>query len=570
MHVSFSLFLFIQKMTINYRPSSPGRPGSSRPASPSQHTKVEEDLHNHAGIDYDKVTIKHNPSVAVLYEEALTHEIGTVISSTGALCSYSGKKTGRSPKDKRIVEEELTKKDVWWGPVNTSMTERVFLINRERAIDYLNTHPRLYVFDGFAGWDPKYRKKIRVIASRAYHILFMRNMLIRPTEKELEEFGTPDFTIFNAGEFPANRYTTGMTSTTSVSINFKRHEMVILGTEYAGEMKKGVFTVMHYLMPKAGVLSLHSSANEGPDGDVSLFFGLSGTGKTTLSADPKRRLIGDDEHCWSDTGIFNIEGGCYAKCIDLSPEKEPEIYNAIRFGSVLENVVLNEETREVDYADDFLTENTRCAYPIDYIPNAKIPCIGGHPKNIILLTCDAFGVFPPVSKLTPSQVMYHFISGYTTKVAGTEDGIVEPTPTFSACFGSPFLVLHPQKYATMLAEKISRHAADAWLINTGWVGNSAKNGGKRCPLKYTRAILDAIHNGTLAQGEFETYEVFNLAIPKQVEGVPNDLLHPRKAWQSSADEFDKSLRQVAEMFIDNFKIFKDEASVETCNAGPVL
>ncbi|CAO3665029.1 hypothetical protein G6F70_005203 [Rhizopus microsporus] len=557
-------------MTINYRPSSPGRPGSSRPASPSQHTKVEEDLHNHAGIDYDKVTIKHNPSVAVLYEEALTHEIGTVISSTGALCSYSGKKTGRSPKDKRIVEEELTKKDVWWGPVNTSMTERVFLINRERAIDYLNTHPRLYVFDGFAGWDPKYRKKIRVIASRAYHILFMRNMLIRPTEKELEEFGTPDFTIFNAGEFPANRYTTGMTSTTSVSINFKRHEMVILGTEYAGEMKKGVFTVMHYLMPKAGVLSLHSSANEGPDGDVSLFFGLSGTGKTTLSADPKRRLIGDDEHCWSDTGIFNIEGGCYAKCIDLSPEKEPEIYNAIRFGSVLENVVLNEETREVDYADDFLTENTRCAYPIDYIPNAKIPCIGGHPKNIILLTCDAFGVFPPVSKLTPSQVMYHFISGYTTKVAGTEDGIVEPTPTFSACFGSPFLVLHPQKYATMLAEKISRHAADAWLINTGWVGNSAKNGGKRCPLKYTRAILDAIHNGTLAQGEFETYEVFNLAIPKQVEGVPNDLLHPRKAWQSSADEFDKSLRQVAEMFIDNFKIFKDEASVETCNAGPIL
>ncbi|CEI91667.1 Putative Phosphoenolpyruvate carboxykinase [Rhizopus microsporus] len=557
-------------MTIAHRPSSPGRPGSSRPASPSQHTKVEEDLHNHAGIDYDKVTIKHNPSVAVLYEEALTHEMGTVISSTGALCSYSGKKTGRSPKDKRIVEEELTKKDIWWGPVNTSMTERVFLINRERAIDYLNTHPRLYVFDGFAGWDPKYRKKIRVIASRAYHILFMRNMLIRPTEEELEEFGTPDFTIFNAGEFPANRYTTGMTSTTSVSINFKRHEMVILGTEYAGEMKKGVFTVMHYLMPKAGVLSLHSSANEGPDGDVSLFFGLSGTGKTTLSADPKRRLIGDDEHCWSDTGIFNIEGGCYAKCIDLSPEKEPEIYNAVRFGSVLENVVLNEETREVDYADDFLTENTRCAYPIDYIPNAKIPCIGGHPKNIILLTCDAFGVFPPVSKLTPSQVMYHFISGYTTKVAGTEDGIVEPTPTFSACFGSPFLVLHPQKYATMLAEKMSKHAADAWLINTGWVGNSAKNGGKRCPLKYTRAILDAIHNGTLAQGEFETYEVFNLAIPKQVEGVPDDLLHPRKAWQSSADEFDKSLRQVAEMFVDNFKIFKDEASVETCNAGPVL
>ncbi|KAI8389255.1 phosphoenolpyruvate carboxykinase [ATP] [Blakeslea trispora] len=557
-------------MTAGYRPGSPYRPGSSRPGSSGVHTKVEEDLHTMAGIDYDKVTIKHNPSVAVLYEEALTHELGTVISSTGALCSYSGKKTGRSPNDKRIVEEEQTSKDIWWGPVNTKMSENVFLINRERAIDYLNTHPRLYVFDGFAGWDPKYRKKIRVIASRAYHVLFMHNMLIRPTAEELENFGTPDFTIFNAGEFPANRYTTGMTSTTSISVNFKRHEMVILGSEYAGEMKKGVFTVMHYLMPKAGVLSLHSSANEGPDGDVSLFFGLSGTGKTTLSADPNRCLIGDDEHCWSDTGIFNIEGGCYAKCIDLSAEKEPEIYKAIRFGSVLENVVLNEDTREVDYADDFLTENTRCAYPIDYIPNAKIPCVGSHPKNIILLTCDAFGVIPPVSKLTPSQVMYHFISGYTTKVAGTEDGIVEPTPTFSACFGAPFLVLHPQKYATMLADKMSKHAADAWLINTGWIGNSAKNGGKRCPLEYTRAILDAIHNGSLSQGDFETYEVFGLSIPTSVQGVPDEILHPKKAWQGPPEEFEKLLYDVADMFVNNFKTFQDEASPETCQAGPKI
>ncbi|KAI7873820.1 phosphoenolpyruvate carboxykinase [ATP] [Lichtheimia hyalospora FSU 10163] len=540
-------------------------------SSSSTHTRVEEELHEMAGIDYDKVTIKHNPSVPVLYEEALTHEVGTVISSAGALCSYSGKKTGRSPKDKRIVEEDDSGKDIWWGPVNTKMSERVFLINRERAIDYLNTHPRLYVFDGFAGWDPKYRKKVRVIASRAYHILFMRNMLIRPTDEELENFGTPDFTIFNAGEFPANRYTTGMTSTTSVSVNFKRHEMVILGTEYAGEMKKGasrwIFTVMHYLMPKAGVLSLHSSANEGPEGDVSLFFGLSGTGKTTLSADPKRRLIGDDEHCWSDNGIFNIEGGCYAKCIDLSAEKEPEIYNAIRFGSVLENVVLNEESRVVDYSDDFLTENTRCAYPIDYIPNAKIPCMGGHPKNIILLTCDAFGVLPLVAKLTPDQVMYHFISGYTTKVAGTEDGISEPTPTFSACFGAPFLVLHPQKYATMLADKMHKHAANAWLINTGWTGGRAGDV-KRCPLKYTRAILDSIHNGSLATGEFENYEVFNIAIPKHVEGVPPEMLHPRKSWKGSMDEFDTSLKKVASMFQENFQEYKAEATPETCNAGP--
>ncbi|KAF7731857.1 Protein kinase C-like 1 [Apophysomyces ossiformis] len=556
---------------MHYRPgSSHSRPGSPRPYSPTQHTKVEEELHL-AGIDYDKVTIKHNPSVPVLYEEALTHEIGTVISSTGALCAYSGKKTGRSPNDKRIVDEEGSTNDIWWGPINMKMSERVFLINRERAIDYLNTHPRLYVFDGFAGWDPKYRKKIRVVASRAYHNLFVRNMFIRPTEEELENFGTPDFTIFNAGEFPANRYTTGMTSTTSISVNFKRHEMVILGTEYAGEMKKGIFTVMHYLMPKAGVLSLHSSANEGPDGDVSLFFGLSGTGKTTLSADPKRHLIGDDEHCWSDTGVFNIEGGCYAKCIDLSAEKEPEIWNAIRFGSVLENVVLNEDTRVVDYADDFLTENTRCAYPIDYIPNAKIPCIGGHPKNLILLTCDAFGVIPPVSKLTPAQVMYHFISGYTTKVAGTEDGIVEPTPTFSACFGAPFLILHPQKYATMLAEKMSKHATDAWLINTGWVGRSAAHPeAKRCPLKYTRAILDAIHSGQLSKAEYETYEVFNLQIPKEVEGVPASILHPRKAWQGSPEEFDQSLKKVAHMFVENFQLYKDQASTETCSAGPVI
>ncbi|KAI8330749.1 phosphoenolpyruvate carboxykinase [ATP], partial [Chlamydoabsidia padenii] len=455
-------------MVASPRPGSPfhGRPVSSS----STHTKVEEELHDVAGIDYDKVTIKRNPSVAVLYEEALTYEQGTVISSAGALCAYSGKKTGRSPKDKRIVEEETSKKDIWWGPVNTPISEKVFSINRERAIDYLNTRPRLYVFDGFAGWDPKYRIKVRIVASRAYHLLFMRNMLIRPTEEELENFGTPDFTIFNAGEFPANRYTTGMTSTTSVSVNFKRAEMVILGSEYAGEMKKGIFTVMHYLMPKAGVLSLHSSANEGPDGDVSLFFGLSGTGKTTLSADPKRKLIGDDEHCWSDDGVFNIEGGCYAKCIDLSGEKEPDIFNAIKFGSILENVVLDEETREVDYSDDFLTENTRCAYPIYHIPNAKLPCMGGHPQNIILLTCDAFGVLPPVSRLSAEQAMYHFISGYTTKVAGTEDGISEPTPTFSACFGAPFLVLHPQRYASMLAEKMSQHKANAWLINTGWIG----------------------------------------------------------------------------------------------------
>ncbi|KNE64373.1 phosphoenolpyruvate carboxykinase [ATP] [Allomyces macrogynus ATCC 38327] len=535
---------------------------------PSIAETVQEQLHQEAGIDFSK-EIKHNLSVAQLYEDALKHEPGTFLSSAGALITSSGAKKGRSPRDKRIVEEETTARDIWWGPVNTKMSEAVFMVNRERAVDYLNTRSRLYVIDAFAGWDPEARIKVRVVCARAYHALFMRNMLIRPTDEELADFGHPDFTIFNAGQFPANRYTTGMTSTTSVSINFKRREMVILGTQYAGEMKKGVFTIMHYLMPKAGILSLHSSANEGPDGDVSLFFGLSGTGKTTLSADPHRFLIGDDEHCWSDNGIFNIEGGCYAKCIDLSAEKEPEIFNAIRFGSVLENVVFHPQTRLVDYTDSSLTENTRCAYPIEYIPNAKVPCVGGHPKNIILLTCDAFGVLPPVAKLTANQSMYHFISGYTAKIAGTEDGVTEPQATFSACFGQPFLVWHPTKYANMLAEKMAEHEANAWLINTGW--NGGKYGvGKRIALKYSRAIIDAIHSGELAQQEYEEYPVFGLHIPKACPGVPENVLNPKTAWLGDADEFEATVAKLANLFIENFKLYEDHASPEVLAAGPVL
>jgi len=354
-----------------------------------------------------------------------------------------------------------------------------------------------------------------------------------------------------------------------VDVNFRRGEMVILGTEYAGEMKKGIFTVMHYLMPKAGVLSLHSSANEGPDEDVSLFFGLSGTGKTTLSADPHRMLIGDDEHCWSDEGVFNIEGGCYAKCIDLSADKEPEIFNAIRFGAVLENVVFDPETRVVNYDDNSLTENTRCAYPIEYIPNAKIPCVGGHPKNIILLTCDAFGVLPPVSKLSQAQAKYHFISGYTAKIAGTEDGITEPQATFSSCFGQPFLVWHPVKYATMLAEKMAQHNADAWLINTGW--NGGKYGvGKRISLKYSRAIIDAIHSGELANAEYENYGVFNLQIPTNVTGVPSEVLHPSKTWAGSQEDFEQTRAKLAELFVRNFENYADQATEDVCAAGPQL
>ncbi|KAI3637593.1 hypothetical protein MIR68_004242 [Amoeboaphelidium protococcarum] len=548
-------------MNGNYRRSR------AQMADDETYTEVVETLHNEAGIDYNRPII-HNASAAVLYEEALKYEEGSAITSTGALATSSGQKTGRSPKDKRIVDDPSCTNDVWWGPVNIKMDDKVFMINRERAVDYLNTRDRLYVIDGYAGWDPEHRLKIRVVCARAYHALFMKNMLIRPTEEELKDFHHPDFTIFNAGQFPANRYTLGMTSTTSIAVHFGRNEMVILGTQYAGEMKKGVFTVMHYLMPKKGVLSLHSSANEGKDGDVSLFFGLSGTGKTTLSADPHRKLIGDDEHCWSEKGVFNIEGGCYAKCIGLSGEKEPEIYNAIRFGSVLENVVYEPTSRVVNYDNSELTENTRCAYPIEYIPNAKIPCMAGQPQNIVLLTCDAMGVLPPVSKLTEDQVMYHFISGYTSKVPGTEMGVVKPQATFSACFGQPFLVWHPTKYATMLAEKMRHHKANAWLVNTGWSGG-AFGQGKRISLKYSRAVIDAIHDGSLNKAQYENYPVFGLQIPKSCPNVPDNVLNPQKSWDSSS-EYEATVNELAKLFQDNFKQYASMAEKSVCEAGPKM
>jgi len=516
------------------------------------------------GIQLDRVC--RNAAPARLYEEALKYDKDAAVASSGALTITSGEKTGRSPKDKRIVDHPDSTGDIWWGNVNIKMDQHVFMINRERAIDYLNTRERLYVFDGFAGWDPRYRLKVRVICSRPYHALFMHNMLIRLTAEELDAFGEPDFTIFNAGSFPANRYTTGMTSPTSVSVSFERREMVILGTEYAGEMKKGVFTVMNYLMPKAGILSMHCSANEGDRGDVSLFFGLSGTGKTTLSADPRRKLIGDDEHCWSDQGIFNIEGGCYAKVINLSPEKEPQIYAAIRFGTILENVVFSKETREVDYADDSITQNTRASYPIEFIPNAKIPCVGGHPKNIIFLTADAFGVLPPVSRLSPQQAMYHFITGYTAKVAGTEVGVTEPEATFSACFGAAFLVWHPSKYAEMLAERMDRHGSKAWLVNTGWTGGPY-GVGSRINLPYTRAIIDAIHDGSLDDAPAVVDPIFGFEVPTECPNVPPEILIPKNTW-SNQDEYERQALKLAELFRDNFKKYESGSPKEIVEAGP--
>jgi len=510
----------------------------------------------------------HNLSPSQLYEEAIRHESRSCISDSGALVAYSGDKTGRSPKDKRIVRRPPSEGDVWWGNVNVPLDVESFVINRERAIDYLNTRERIYCFDGFAGWDPKHRIKVRVICSRPYHALFMHNLLIRPTKDQLATFGTPDYTIFNAGQFPANAKTRGMTSKTSVDISFEDGEIVILGTEYAGEMKKGVFTVMNYLMPKRGILSMHSSATADPvTGRSSVLFGLSGTGKTTLSADPKRRLIGDDEHCWGDDGVFNIEGGCYAKAIHLSADTEPEIYNALRFGAVLENVIVDEDDRHVDFEDTSITENTRGAYPIEYIPNALIPCMAGHPTDLIFLACDAFGVLPPVSRLSAAHAMYHFISGYTAKVAGTEVGINEPQTTFSPCFGGPFMVWHPGKYAELLAEKMQRHGANVWLVNTGWSGGSFGTG-KRMKLAYTRSIIDAIHSGVLATAPTERHPVFGFDVVTECPNVPKEILMPRQTWADPAS-YDATAKKLAGLFAKNFATYEGGVSAEVRNAGPV-
>ncbi|MBQ7110113.1 MAG: phosphoenolpyruvate carboxykinase (ATP) [Thermoguttaceae bacterium] len=516
------------------------------------------------GITVSKVF--RNASPAQLYEDALAYE-KAAISSAGALMNLSGKKTGRSPKDKRVVRNPESENDIWWGSVNIEMPDAAFLQNRSRAIDYLNTRDHLYVVDAFGGWDKENRIKVRIICARAYHALFMHNMLIRPTEEELANFGEPDFVVFNAGQFKADPTTESLTTPTSVDLSFERREFVILGTEYAGEMKKGVFTIMNYLMPKKGFLSMHCSANEGKDGDVCLFFGLSGTGKTTLSTEPNRKLIGDDEHYWTNEGVVNIEGGCYAKCINLKAESEPEIYNAIKFGTVLENVVYDEKTHEVDFASDAITENTRASYPINYIENIKEPCQGGHPKNIVFLTCDAFGVLPPVSRLTPEQAGYYFISGYTAKVAGTEVGVTEPQPTFSACFGEAFLVWHPMKYAELLAENMNKYGSKVWLVNTGWAGGSAASGAKRMSIKFTRAIVDAIHSGELEKAEFVTDEIFGLAVPTTCPNVPSEVLVPESSWADKA-AYKETATNLAAAFHKNFAKFADQATPEVCAAGP--
>lgn len=524
------------------------------------------DLRDH-GINV--TNILRNPSIAELYEEAIRHDKGTTLSDTGSLIAYSGEKTGRSPQDKRVVQHDDSKKNIWWGPVNFPLDTLTFSINRERAIDYLNTRERLYVIDAFAGWDPDERIKVRVICTRPYHALFMTNMLIRASREELKTFGEPDFTIYNAGKFPANRHTSGMTSKTSVDLSLESGEVVILGTEYAGEMKKGVFTIVNYVAPKRGHLSMHCSATADLEtGRSSVLFGLSGTGKTTLSADSKRALVGDDEHVWTDNGIYNVEGGCYAKAVYLSREREPDIFQALRWGAVLENVVYDAADHHVDFDNTSITQNTRGAYPIEHMPNAKIPCVAEPPSDVIFLTCDAFGVLPPVSRLTPEQAMYHFISGYTAKIAGTEMGVNEPEATFSPCFGGPFLVWHPGKYAELLAEKIRSNQANVWLVNTGWTGGPY-GVGSRIPLNYTRAIIDAIHSGQLNDAPVKQDPVFGFDVVADCPRVPSGILIPQETWEDQ-QQFAQTAQGLAERFIKNFKQYESGVSAEVTAAGPQI
>jgi phosphoenolpyruvate carboxykinase (ATP) len=509
--------------------------------------------------------VHRNLTVDEYYELAVATD-NCKIAQSGALVAFSGAKTGRSPGDKRVVEQASNTADIWWGNINKPIGQAGFDTNKAAAVAHISSCENIFIIDGFIGWDADNRIKVRVICTRPYHALFMHNMMIRPTADELASFGTPDWHIFNAGQAQSDTANDTVSSTTSVCLDIEGQEQVILGTEYAGEMKKGMFTVMNYILPKRGISSMHCSANESLDGsDVALFFGLSGTGKTTLSADPNRALIGDDEHGWDDKGIFNFEGGCYAKMIDLSKDGEPQIWNAIRKGTVLENVILD-DSGAADYTDTSITENTRGSYPVEFIDNAKIPCVGSHPNNVVFLTCDAFGVMPPVARLNAAQAQYHFISGYTAKVAGTEMGVTEPEPMFSACFGGPFLVWHPFKYAELLAEACNKHDANVWLINTGW-GGGPYGIGARFKLAYTRAIVTGILDGSLSGAEFETEPFFGLEIPKSCNNVPDELLNPKTTWADSA-AYDTQANKLGGLFAKNFEKYADGCSDDVKAAGP--
>jgi phosphoenolpyruvate carboxykinase (ATP) len=507
--------------------------------------------------------VQNNLSVPQLVEKALSRNEG-VLTSTGAICATTGTYTGRSPRDKFIVKEDSTKDKIEWGSVNQPISPDVFDRLYHKVLSHLQKRDEIYRFQGFAGADQKYRLPIQVINEYAWHNLFAHQLFIRAKDEELKSHD-PGFTVISAPNFKADPETDGTLSETFIIISFERRTVLIGGTEYAGEMKKSIFSVMNFLLPEREILPMHCSANVGQEGDVALFFGLSGTGKTTLSADPNRRLIGDDEHGWSNNGVFNIEGGCYAKCINLSRKKEPQIWNAIRFGSVLENVVLDEQTRIADYDDSSLTENTRAAYPIQAIDNIVEPSVAGHPNTIIFLTADAFGVLPPISRLTKEQAMYHFISGYTSKLAGTERGVTSPEATFSTCFGSPFLPLPARRYAEMLGEKIDQYDAKVYLVNTGWTGGEY-GVGQRMNLGYTRAMVRAALEGDLDSAETVNDPIFGLQIPEHCPGVPDEVLQPKKTWDDP-DAYDKKAQELAAKFNENFAKFNG-ISKDIKNAGP--
>jgi phosphoenolpyruvate carboxykinase (ATP) len=507
--------------------------------------------------------VHHNLSAPSLVELIISRKEG-VLSSTGALSVKTGKFTGRSPDDKYIVDDEVTHDTVDWGKVNHPISEENF----DRIFRRMKKHvedKEFFIFDGFVGADPENRLPIRTINNRAWHNLFARQLFIRPSQEELKNY-EPEFTLLSCDDFATIPEEEGTRSQTFIIINFKKKIVLIGSTSYAGEIKKAIFSIMNYILPRKGVFPMHCSANVGADGDTALFFGLSGTGKTTLSADPERRLVGDDEHGWSDNGIFNFEGGCYAKCINLKKEEEPQIWNAIRFGSVMENVVMRGDgSREPDFDDGSLTENTRVAYPLDYIDNAVIPSVAGHPQVIVFLTADAFGVMPPIAKLTKEGAMYHFMSGYTSKLAGTERGITEPKETFSHCFGAPFMPLHASQYAKMLGKKISEHGTRVYLINTGWTGGPY-GVGKRMNLIYTRAMVTAALNGEINKVPVKHHDIFNLDMPTSCPGVPDDVLDPRNTW-SDKDRYDAAAKRLAALFVKNFEKF-GSVQKEIIDAGP--
>lgn len=487
------------------------------------------------------------------------------LTSSGAITVNTGEFTGRSPKDRFIVKDDITKNSVWWGDINIPFESDKFDALYEKMTSYLS-EKELYVRDVYACADDAYRINIRVINEYPWSNMFAYNMFLRPTEDEISNFDA-EWTIINAPGFMADAKIDGTRQHNFAILNFSKKTILIGGTGYTGEIKKGIFSALNFILPhQKNVLSMHCSANVGKEGDTAVFFGLSGTGKTTLSADPDRNLIGDDEHGWSDNSVFNFEGGCYAKCIDLTAEKEPDIFAAIKEGALLENITFKKDSNEVDYEDGSITENTRVSYPINHIKNIAHPSIGKNPKNIFFLTCDAFGVLPPLSKLTPGQAMYHFISGYTAKVAGTEAGVTEPQTTFSACFGAPFMPLHPTKYAEMLAEKMRNHNVNVWLVNTGWSGGEY-GVGSRMSLKHTRAMINAALNGELDNVHFETHDIFGLHMPTSCTSVPSELLNPRNTWQNK-DAYDAKVKELAEAFKTNFEQFSENASQEILNAAP--